>query len=139
MRLKSLVVTLLVAGATVSVALAAPPPGKGKPPATGPGCKPRVAVVLRGTLATAPGSGGSFSLTVTHANHHGAAYAKAAQPVTILVDTKTVVRRQGKKTLAELVAGDRALVQARACKGDLLNGATPPLTAARIVAHPAKT
>ena len=157
MKLKSMLVALALAGAVVSGALAAPPPGKGKPsspgqsqqsattstaakgkpPKSGPGCRPRVALVLRGTLATAPGAGTSFSLNVTRANHHAAAYAAASQPITILVDTQTVVRRQGKKTLADLVSGDRALVQARACKADLAGGATPPLTATRIVAHPA--
>lgn len=145
------------------MAIAAPPPGKGKPlqpgksdqqstttttsttetakgkpPKTGVGCRPRVALVLKGTLATAPGGAGtSLSVNVTQGNHHAAAYAKAAQPTSILVDAKTVVRRQGKKTLADLVSGDRVLVQARACKADLAGGATPQLTATRIVAHPA--
>ena len=166
MKLKSILVALALTGMCVSVALAAPPPGKGKPsnpgqgkpsapgqseqstttstaakgkpPKTGVGCRPRVALVLKGTLATAPGAAGtSFSLTVTHANHHAAAYAKASQPTSILVDAQTVVRRQGKKALGDLVSGDRALVQARACKADLANGATPQLTATRIVAHPA--
>ena len=35
-------------------------------------------------------------------------------------------------------AGDRVLVQARVCKTDLAQGAMPPLTATRVVAHPAK-
>jgi len=140
MRVRSFVFAVVMAGVAASVAVAAPPAGKGKPPTTGPGCKPRIMVVLQGALATTPGaSATSISVTVTHANHHGLAFAKAAQPLTILVDAKTVVRRQGKKTLADLVAGDRVLVQARACKADLANNATPQLTASRIIAHPAKT
>ena len=57
---------------------------------------------------------------------------------TILVTSDTKVRRPGKKTLDVLMAGDRVLVQARACKADLLaTGAPPVLTAVRVVAHPA--
>ena len=144
MKLRSLLFASALLGVCaavcVSVAVAAPTPGKGKPPTTGPNCRPRVALILKGTLARAPGaSGTSLSLNVTHANHQAAAYAKASQPISILVDVKTVVRRQGKKTLADLVSGDRVLVQARACKADLANGATPSLTATRIIAHPAAT
>jgi hypothetical protein len=127
---------VLVAGVSVA---AAQPPTKGKPPTTGPGCKPQVMVVLKGTLVTAPGaSGTSMTLTVTQANKHGQAYVKATQPVSVVVGTKTVVRREGKKTLGDLVSGDRVLVQARACLADLANGATPTLTAVRVVAHPAR-
>jgi hypothetical protein len=50
----------------------------------------------------------------------------------------TKVRRQGKAAITELVVGDRVLVQARVCKADLAEGAMPPLTAVRVVAHPAK-
>ena len=139
MRLRSFAFALVIAGSAVSVATAAPPAGKGKPPATGPGCRPRISVVLQGSLASTPGgSATSISVKVTHANHHGQAFAKAAQPLTILVDAKTKVRRQGKKTLGDLVSGDRVLVQARACKADLANGATPQLTATMIIAHPVK-
>jgi hypothetical protein len=161
MKLKSLLVMLAVASASTAVAFAAPPQGKskpatqdgtpstgeastkGKPPKSGPGCRPRVSLVLKGVLADAPGAAGtSISLKVTSANHHGALFTKAPQPVKILVGTTTVVRRQGQKTLGDLVAGDRLLVRARACKADLADktaltgGATPELIATRIVAHP---
>ena len=53
-------------------------------------------------------------------------------------DADTKVRRQGKKTLADLVVGDRVLVQAKVCKADLAEGGMPALTAVRVVAHPAK-
>jgi hypothetical protein len=122
----------------VSSAFAAPPPGKGKPPGTGTGCKPRVAVVLKGTLAATPGaSATSLGVTVKSSNRHGRSYLAAAQPTSILVNAQTKVRRQGEKTLAALRALDRVLVQSKVCKADLANGATPALTAARVVAHPA--
>ena len=133
MKVKLMLVTLAAASLGVSVAVAAPPPGKGKP-TTGAGCKPKVTVVLKGTLV-APGVG-SLTMNVTSGNRWGRAYDEAAH--TILVTSDTKVRRQGKKTLDALVAGDRVLVQARACKVDLLaTGAPPVLTAARVVAHPA--
>jgi hypothetical protein len=151
-KTRLLLATMVVLGVSASLALAAAPPGKGKPtttagteastgkgkpPTTGVGCRPRVMVVLKGTLASAPGaSGTSFSLNVTATNAHGNAYNASA--VTVAIDTKTMVRRNGAKDQASLVVGDRALVQARACKADLANGARPPLVAARIIAHPAK-
>jgi hypothetical protein len=45
---------------------------------------------------------------------------------------------QGKKLITDLVVGDRVLVQASVCKADLAEGAIPPLTAVRVVAHSAK-
>jgi hypothetical protein len=131
--------TLFVVCVAVSSAVAAPPPGKGKPPTTGQGCKPSVAVVLKGSLAATPGAAAtSLSVTVKSANRHGRAYVTATQPTAILLDEDTKVRRRGKKTLAGLVAGDRVLVQAKVCKADLARGATPTLTAKRVVAHPAR-
>ena len=135
MKLRFLIVAVLAAVFGASAAIAAPPEGKGKPPTTGEGCKPKVTVVLKGTLASAGAS--SLGVTVTRANRWGRAYATAGS-ATVTVDDKTKVRRQGKKTLADLVVGDRVLVQARVCKADLAEGATPALTAVRVVAHPAK-
>ena len=130
MKLRLLLVGLAVAMLSVSAAVAAPPPGKGKPPTTGEGCKPKVTVVLKGTLTAAP-----LTVNVTKANRWGRAYVETS--TSVAVDAKTKVRRQGKKTLADLVLGDRVLVQAKVCKADLAEGATPALTAARVVAHPA--
>jgi hypothetical protein len=93
--------------------------------------------VLKGTLTAVSTS--SISLNATKANRHGRAYVTASQPTSVTVNGDTKVRRQGKKTLADLVAGDRAVVQARACKADLAEGATPALTAVKVVAHPAST
>ena len=54
MKLKVLLVGLAAAMLCVSAAVAAPPADKGKPPTTGEGCKPKVTVVLKGTLKGAP-------------------------------------------------------------------------------------
>lgn len=133
MKMKFLLVALVIASLGVSVAVAAPPLGKGKPPTTGAGCKPKVTVVLKGTLAGVP-----LNVNVTSGNRWGRAYVAASQPVSIAVNADTKVRRQGKKTLDLLEIGDRVLVQARACKAELLaEGAPPALTAVRVVAHPA--
>ena len=133
MKMKLLLVGLLAASVGVSAAVAAPPPGKGKPPTTGEGCKPKVTVVLKGTLTQAPTT--SLSVNVTGSNRWGRAYVSAVTSVNVNVNTK--VRRRGKKTLTALMSGDRVLVQARTCKADLAQEATPTLTAVRVVAHPA--
>lgn len=65
MKMRFLLVALVSAGLGVSAAVAAPPPGKGKPPTTGEGCKPKVTVVLKGTLATT--SAAALSVNVTKA------------------------------------------------------------------------
>ena len=132
MKPRLLVVSLAAAMLSVSAAVAAPPPGKGKPTTTGEGCKPKVTVVLKGTLASAP-----LNVTVTKANRWGRAYVSASA-VTVATNADTKVRRHGKKLLTDLVVGDRVLVQAKVCKADLANEATPALTAVRVVAHPAE-
>lgn len=134
MKLKLLLAGLLAASIGVSAAVAAPPPGKGKPLTAGEGCKPKVTVVLKGTLTALPTT--SLSVNVTGANRWGRAYVGATHVVTVDL-LKTKVRRQGKKTLGDLLSGDRVLVQAKACKAGLAAEETPPLTAVRVVAHPA--
>ena len=94
MKTRLLVVTLVIASLGVSAAVAAPPPGKGKPPAKGEGCKPKVTVVLKGTLIGAP-----LSVDVTSANRWGRAYVPGTASTSIAVDTNTKVRRNGNKTL----------------------------------------
>jgi hypothetical protein len=135
MKLKVTLVTLAAASLSASVAVAAPPAGKGPSP-TGAGCKPMVTVVLKGTLTGVSAS--TLNVMVTSGNRWARAYVPpAAQPTTVGVDLKTKVRRQGAKKLDALVVGDRVLVQARACKADLLAEGTPPaLIAVRVVAHP---
>ena len=133
MRLQLLVVGLVGVVLAAPSAVAAPAAGKGKPPATGQGCKPRVTVVLKGTLTGAP-----LSVDVTSGNRWGRAYVAGSAPMSIAVTADTKVRRQGKKLITDLVVGDRVLVQAKVCKADLANDAKPGLTASKVIAHPAK-
>ena len=139
MKIKVVLAGLAVAGLVVSSAVAAPPEGKGKPPTTGTGCKPKIMVVLKGTLASTPGaSATALSVTVKSGNRWGRAYVKATQPTSVTVNADTKVRRQGKKTLGDLLKDDRVLVQARVCKADLKDDAIVALTASKVIAHPAK-
>ena len=139
MKIKLLLAALAVAGLAVSSAVAAPPEGKGKL-RTGEGCKPKITVVLKGTLVSA--STTSLSMNVTGANRWGRVYKDAVANVTL--DTKTKVRGGGMKSVADLVAklkaGDRVLVQARVCKDELKDPVTtkPALTATKVIGHPAK-
>jgi hypothetical protein len=133
MKLKLLLAALAAAGLVVSSAVAAPPEGKGKPDRTGPNCKPKVTVVLKGTLTGAP-----LSVDVKSSNRWGRAYVPGTGSTSVAVDANTKVRRQGKKLITDLVVGDRVLVQARVCKKDLEDDAMPALTASKVIAHPAK-
>ena len=138
MKIKMLIAGLAVAGLAASSAIAAPPEGKGKPDTTGPACKPKVTVVLKGTLVSASAS--SLNMNVTRANRWGRAY-KTAGSASVTLDDKTKVRGKGMKTVADLAerkAGDRVLVQARVCKEDLKDSNMPALTASKVIAHPAK-
>lgn len=141
MRFKILILALVASLVGVSAATAKDHPGKGsKPPRTGQHCKPAVTVMLAGVLAADvdPQDGDtSFVLTVKHSNRHGRAY-KQAGSTTVLVDTKTKVRRQGAKNLGALAPNDRVHVTAKVCKDDLKDGATPDLTARKVGAHPAQ-
>jgi len=139
MRLKFLILALVASLVAVSAAVAKDHPGKG--PKNGPTCKARVAVVLKGSLGpdVDPMDGDtSFVMTVKHSNRHGRAY-KLAGSATITVDGKTRINRLGAHNLGALAPNDRLLVTAKVCRADLKNGATPDLTARRVLAHPAKT
>jgi len=137
MKLKVLVVGALTAAMlSVSAAIAAPPPGKGKPQPTGPTCKPTVTVVLKGTLSGV--SGNTLTMTVAGGNRWARAWGTAGTASVTVDPSTTKVRRNGAKTLADLKPTDWLLVQARACKADLMTNTPPALTAVRIVAHPAK-
>ena len=148
MKLKALLLALFTAGLLVSVAVAAQPqkggPGKGKPGTTdatttattgtttgeqakgkghGKGhdkaaaCKPKRKLELHGDFVAA-GAGG-FAMTVKKGNRH--AKELAGKQVSVLVDAKT--RFHGKKkSLDALVAGDRLMVQAHACRADAAAG-----------------
>ena|SRR6188472_315424 len=143
MRLRLFAVGLGAVALGVSSAVAAPPPGKGKPetagkPATtGAQCRPKVTVVLKGTLTSV--SAASLGIDVEHGNRWARAYTKLGT-ATLAMDATTQVRRNGKKLVSDLAVGDRLLAQARACKADLTAQGTPPaLTAVRVVAHPPKS
>ncbi len=153
MKLKAIALALFIAGAGASYAVADDGHGKGKSSdATtststststteqhGKGkdhakaCRPNVAFVLNGTFVSA-GSDGSFTMKVTHANHHARGVGATA---TVGTDAKTRITEKGKKvTVADLKAGDRLNVQARGCKNPPA-GTTQALVAKRVVAHPA--
>jgi hypothetical protein len=153
MKFRIFVLALVTALLGASVAVANDNPNKGsrpetrpgKPanPTTGPNCKPRVKVVLKGTLANDPATGDtSLDLNVTKANRHGRAYVTPGQAITITLDAKTKVRRKAHgskptKTLDSLAMGDRVQLDSKACKADLKNGGTPQLTARHVTAKPA--
>ena len=151
MKLKALLLATVVALLAVSVAVAAPPPGKGKPATTppagkgkpstiGPTCnKPKVTVVLKGTFTSFAGN--VLTMSVAHGNRWARTWVTAGTAMVTVDPSMTKVRvdhRNGAKTLADLVSGDWLLVQARACKADLEATTPPTLTALRIVAHQAK-
>lgn len=153
MRLKALLIAAAAALLAVSVAVAAPPPGKGKPattpptgkgkpvgkgkPTTGPGCKPQVTVVLKGAVTGV--SGTTLTMSVTHGNRWARPWVTAGTATVTVDPLLTKVRRNGHKALTDLTSTDRLLVQARACKADLMQAVLPTLSALRVVAHPAKT
>jgi len=136
MRIKPLLLLLVGAALAVPVATA-----KGPPLPTGPGCKPKVTVILKGTLTTDPGAGAtSFFMDVTRANRHGKSLVTkpTATNVKITLDSKTIIRRNGKKTAESLELNDRAVVVIRVCKADLplTTGTVDDVAAKRVTAHP---
>jgi hypothetical protein len=148
MKSRFLVFALVTALLGASVAAANDNPARANPstrpgkPTTGPNCRPRVKVVLKGTLANDPAvDDTSLQLTVLKANRHGRAFVLAAQPITVNVDPNTKVRRKAPdsaptKTLDSLALGDIVKLAAKACKADLRNGGAPDLTANHIKARP---
>ena len=141
MKVRILVLTLVTALVAASVALAGGNPNRGNSKPT-TGCKSRVMVVLRGTLANDPVTGDtSLELNATKSNRHGRAYlAPGLQPLTINVDARTKVRRTTPngaptKTLDSLALGDLVKVKAKACRAELRHGGTPDLTARHIKAR----
>ena len=132
MKLKTLLAALALAGLTVSVAIAAPPPGKdtsgssvaastgttastagesGKGRGKGPVCKPGRSLVLKGAFVSAGDAG--FAMTVKSGN--AAAKPFVGKQLTVGVVAAT---RFTKAKLADLKAGDKVAVQGYACKSD---------------------
>ena len=128
---KLFAVGAVAAAIAVSSAVALPPANKGKPKTTGEGCKPRIAVILKGTLT---GAGSPLTVKV-RARTTGARRMSAAPTSRSPSTRRTKVRGQGMKQLRELKSGFRVLVQSRVCKADLANGPTPALTATKVIAH----
>lgn len=140
MRLKFLILALVASLVAVSAAVAKDHPNNGKGPKPGHACKARVTVMLKGSLAADvdPADGDtSFTMLVKRSNRHGRAYKKAGSAM-LTVDAKTRVNRLGAHNLGALAPNDRLLVTAKVCRADLKKGATPELTARRVLAHPAK-
>lgn len=137
MKLKAVVGAAAVALVLSSLAVAAPPSGKGKPPTTGAGCKPSVAVILTGKLAAdGAAAPSSLSVTVTGGNRFAKAYkSPTSQPVSVAITSSTKINRQGDHNPADLKMGDRVNIQARACMADLKSATPPALTATRVTAH----
>ena len=127
MHAKGFVAAVFVAALAVPVAVGAPTK---KPSPTGPGCKPAVSVILKGTLTNDPEfvGAGTFTMNTTGGNKAGKVFVGgAAETITVGADTK--VRRQNAlKLIASVESGDRAVVHLRACKGAL------PLDAAELTA-----
>jgi hypothetical protein len=140
MKTMALALSLLAAGLGSSLALASPGHGHGDTTTASHGkreqsaCRPTVSFVLNGTFLAAGTDGSSFSMNVTHSNHH--AKLLGASP-TVSVDAKTRIVRNGKRSaLADLQAGDWLNVRARSFK-IVPVGTIPALVAKRVVAHPA--
>lgn len=112
MKLQSLLVALLVAGFAASYALAGPPPGKGPGESPTGACKPTVSFVIKGAVQSVAAD--SFSMTAAKGNAHFTRL-KLANPLAVSVDDKTRFVG-GKKKLADLAAGDKVVVQVRACR-----------------------
>jgi hypothetical protein len=134
MRLTKLV-TVGLATAALAASGATADPGHGKATGQSSRCRP-APVLLMGTLANEPATGDpSFQVTVKHANRLGRLYAKAGNPVTVNVDTKTHYRKAGaSSTLDALAQNDRVLVLAKVCRADVRNAvksqtALPDVTA----------
>ena len=130
-------VTVALATAALAASGATADPGHGKGNGK-PSCKP-APVMLAGTLVNDPATGEtSFQLTVKHANRLGRLYAKAGNPVTVVVDAKTRYRKDGAaSTVDALAQNDRALVFAKVCRADVKkarqSGGTLPALTARLV------
>ena len=152
MKIKALVLALFALGVAAALAVSAPAsPGKGTTSGETTGtaatttskskgksadraaaCKPNKAIVLKGSYVAA-GEGG-FAMDVKSGNK--AAKGFVGKQATVLVNEKTRITRRGKATATDLKAGDKLVVQGRACKADAATGA---VLAQRVNAKPAKT
>lgn len=161
MKLRALVALIALALAGASLAYAAPKAlskkpdpatstgatTHGKKPKTGPGCRPRVVVILRGTYdATETGTVDNTSVTwldvhVNGGNHFSKRYRyKVTNTDTkVYVDGSTKYKGPGHHALGDLEPGDRLVIRAPICKQDLTAETPPDLTAKRVLAHTPKS
>jgi hypothetical protein len=133
MRLRILLLVVVTAFLTASVAVAKEGPRPGAPQdGAASACKPKRAVILKGTFLS--GGTDSFQMEVRKANRHGRELRGIRE---IKVNAQTKFRRAGNAaTLASLQPNDRLKVHVRACKrAQLLN---MELMARRVVAHTPK-
>jgi hypothetical protein len=108
LRTAALALIALLAAASLAAAQDTPPTPEG-PRA---GCKPRLALVLRGRFLA--GGTTSFQMNVRGAGRGGRALRG---PRELLIDSKTRFRRQGRPAaLAALQSDDRLHVLVRACR-----------------------
>jgi len=133
MQRRALLAVAFASALAVPIAFGAPAK---KPLPTGPGCKPAVSVILKGTLTIDPVfvGAGTFTMNTTGANKPGKVFVGGVEEtITVGVDTK-VRRQNAPKLIASLAFGDRAVVHLRACKGALPLGAADltALTALRV-------
>ena len=136
MKLKVLLVAALFAlGVTAAVAIAQPPPGKGKPAAVAAKLEAKKAklaakaaqargaelnrcrgghMLLRGDLVSTTLGSSELTLLVKQANKKGRALV--GTQATVVVGDKTRVLRFGPSSLDELEANDRVKVVVRTCR-----------------------
>ena len=130
MRLKILMLVVVTAFVSASVAVAKEGPRPGMPEDGAPrACKLVRPLVLKGTFLS--GGTDSFQMEVRKANRHGRALRGTRE---IKVDTQTKFRHGGNAaTLTSLQPNDRLNVKVRACKrAQVLD---TELMARRVVAH----
>jgi hypothetical protein len=132
-------ISIGLAAAALAASGATAAPAKGKPDHAAKAChgKAKVAIVLKGSFVAAAADGTSFQLTADHANRHGRAYLKLAQPLTVDVDANTRYRKNGQDAkLTDLAANDRVVVQSKVSRCGLAaasSDALPTLTARHVV------
>jgi len=139
MKRFAILLALFCAGLlAASLAVAKPPPGKGKPAGKGKKattsstdpetCKPKISVILKGTYVS--GGGTSFTMDVKQTNFHGRDLV--GKPLTLMVDDKTKFRRKTKKQKNGTTTTTTTTTQAPAVQA-------PAMLAKRVVGHPANT
>jgi hypothetical protein len=152
-KLKALVALVVLGLAGASLAYAAPQavskkpnpqtstgtttnPNQGKKSPTGPGCRPRVVVILKGTYNGTMGTDGTgtyFVVHVTGGNHFAKTYKST--DTNVYYDSSTKFKGPGHKAVGDLKTGDRLVVWAPVCKADVAKG---PLSAKGVLAHTPK-